>query len=93
MGGGGKERAAFSLHMLKTKKWSIYTRDGQYLGRYSAFAPETALAEYFAVSGRDVSESEIKYDHVDDEVHTLRHNSETFVVASDEGPGNSRKMH
>ena len=79
--------------MIRTKKWSIYTRDGQYLGRYSAFAPETALSQYFAVNGREISETQIKYDHVDDQVHTLRHNSEVFVVASDDGLSSARKMH
>jgi hypothetical protein len=80
-------------YMLKTRKWSIFTRDGHYLGQYSAFAPETALSQYLAVSGRDVSERQIRYDHVDENVHTLSLDSEIFVVTGDESLRKAWKMH
>lgn len=41
------------------KLWSIFSRDGHLLGRYSAVASETAFREYMVRHGRDVSERDI----------------------------------
>ena len=83
--------------MLKMNIWGIYTRDGQYLGQYRAYAPETAFCEYMLLLGMaKVSEQDIEYKHLNDNVAELIYRSTEYFVIPQSGvlnPGTVRFPH
>ena len=66
--------------MLKAQTWILFTSDGNYLGQYSAFAPETAVREYLMLTGEDAAETEMSYKHVNEAVERVTYGSREFFL-------------
>jgi hypothetical protein len=66
--------------MLKMTAWNIYDHKGRYAGQYRAFAPETALCQYFMTRGRMVPEQALQYKHVEDDMIVLTYKQESFLL-------------
>ena len=67
--------------MVYMQTWNIYTRKGQYLGQYRAFAPETAVCMHLAVSGRTVRESDLACIPLSDTIQQVTLDREQFFLS------------
>ena len=66
--------------MPKKQTWTLYTREGHYLGQFTAYAPETALCEYMLNMGKQVSEMDVEYKPLNDHVSQLVCRSRDYFV-------------
>jgi hypothetical protein len=68
--------------MIKPVRWSIFNRDGQYLGQYTAFAPETAFSQYLEVNGSSVPPEDLKYRQVAQDIAQITYKDSDYVLTS-----------
>jgi hypothetical protein len=61
--------------------WNIYMADGRYLGQATAFAPHTAFCRFMLVSGKQVAETDIEFETIDDESGRVIYESEEYVLS------------
>jgi hypothetical protein len=62
--------------------WNIYMADGRYLGQASGFAPHTAFCRFMSVSGRQVAETDIHFEDINNDSGRIVYETEEFVLSS-----------
>ena len=66
--------------MAPLTSWNIYTPDGTYLGRYPAFASQTALCVHLLLKGKTVAERDIHVETIDEGSEKLTYLADVFIV-------------
>jgi hypothetical protein len=66
--------------MIKPITWSIFDRDGSYLGQYTAFAPETAFSQYMEVNGNPVAVHELHSRSVAPDIEQVTYKESDFLL-------------